>query len=137
MRPRACAAIFRDDTILMIRHQTPERTYWTLPGGGVEPGETPEAAAVREVWEETGLRATVARFLFTEGYGADGSPCFCFLLRADGRQAAVMGSDPEEAHLSIDERLLQDVAWIPLNEMTGDAQVASVLRALSVPEEIQ
>jgi 8-oxo-dGTP pyrophosphatase MutT (NUDIX family) len=30
--------------------------YWVLPGGGVEPGETPVQAAIREVWQETGLR---------------------------------------------------------------------------------
>ena len=33
--------------------------YWTLPGGGLEFGESPETAVVREVEEETGLRARI------------------------------------------------------------------------------
>lgn len=56
-RPRACGALVQNEAILMVRHVETTRSYWTLPGGGVEAGETLAEAAVREVFEETGLRA--------------------------------------------------------------------------------
>ncbi len=34
--------------------------HWNLPGGGIDPGEEPADAVVREVWEETGQRLTVS-----------------------------------------------------------------------------
>jgi 8-oxo-dGTP pyrophosphatase MutT (NUDIX family) len=34
------------------------RVYWCTPGGGVEPGETAEHAAQRELWEETGIQVS-------------------------------------------------------------------------------
>lgn len=40
--------------------------YWGLPGGGHEPGETPAEAAVRELFEETGLRVDAVGELLTE-----------------------------------------------------------------------
>lgn len=43
--------------LLFIRHRKgPIAGYWLPPGGHVDPGETPSAAAVREVFEETGQR---------------------------------------------------------------------------------
>jgi ADP-ribose pyrophosphatase YjhB (NUDIX family) len=40
-RPRACGALIQNSMILMVRHVEPTRSYWTLPGGGLEANETP------------------------------------------------------------------------------------------------
>lgn len=42
-----------------ILFQYPGGGFWSLPAGATEPGETPEKAVVREVWEETGLQVQV------------------------------------------------------------------------------
>jgi 8-oxo-dGTP diphosphatase len=50
------AAVFRNGRVLIVRRaQPPAAGLYTLPGGVVELGETLAEAAVREVWEETGL----------------------------------------------------------------------------------
>ncbi|MGE5367914.1 MAG: NUDIX hydrolase [Betaproteobacteria bacterium] len=50
------AAIFRDGRVLIVRRgRPPAHGLFTLPGGGVELGETLEQAVIREVREETGL----------------------------------------------------------------------------------
>ena len=42
--------------VLLVEFRWPDKTVWAPPGGGVEPGETPEQAIVRELAEECGLR---------------------------------------------------------------------------------
>jgi ADP-ribose pyrophosphatase YjhB (NUDIX family) len=50
------AAIFRDGKVLIVRRgRAPAKGIYTLPGGGVELGETLEQAVIREVREETAL----------------------------------------------------------------------------------
>ncbi|HYP15342.1 MAG TPA: NUDIX hydrolase [Bryobacteraceae bacterium] len=48
--------------LLVERGREPLKGLWSLPGGGVEPGETLEAAVRREVLEETGLVVGNLRF---------------------------------------------------------------------------
>jgi 8-oxo-dGTP pyrophosphatase MutT (NUDIX family) len=68
----ASVALIEKDRVLLIqRNRTPYFGMWSLPGGRLEPGESAETAAVREVREETGLtcfRLTpVRRMLLAEG----------------------------------------------------------------------
>ncbi|CAN5483536.1 (deoxy)nucleoside triphosphate pyrophosphohydrolase [soil metagenome] len=59
------AAILRDGRVLACRRTSPPaaRGRWELPGGKVEPGESPGEALVREVAEELGVRITVTGWL--------------------------------------------------------------------------
>jgi len=50
--------------IVVVRHANGERKL-SLPGGGLEAGETPTRAIVREVWEETGLSDVAFRHIGT------------------------------------------------------------------------
>src|SRR3989304_10288635 len=51
--------------VLLVRHA--ETGRWVIPGGTVEPLESPADAAVREIWEETGIRVELTRVLGVYG----------------------------------------------------------------------
>ncbi len=64
-RRRGAAVVLSGDRMLLIRYAPAARDGYFIPGGSVEPGETPAVAAVRELKEETGLVGTVDRLLAT------------------------------------------------------------------------
>ncbi|WP_234009087.1 NUDIX domain-containing protein [Deinococcus sp. NW-56] len=75
---RACAWIERGDGRVLMTGL--EWGGWTLPGGGIHPGETAAQAAVREAWEEAGARCEVAGDPMTLR-GTSGVEAECFPLR--------------------------------------------------------
>jgi ADP-ribose pyrophosphatase YjhB (NUDIX family) len=53
------AAVFRDGRVLLVKERSDGR--WTLPGGWADVGDSPAAAAEREVREESGFEARVVK----------------------------------------------------------------------------
>jgi len=64
----AGGVVLRDGCVLLIHRR--RHDDWSLPKGHVEAGETWEEAALREVWEETGLRCELGEYLGATHYVA-------------------------------------------------------------------
>lgn len=100
--------------IVLRREQTPliavvrlrKRNEWVLPKGKLDDGETPRAAAEREVLEETGHAVSVHEFLGTLVYESRGRSRVVHYWRMEA------GADPVR-------KLMRDVKavdWLPLGE---------------------
>jgi len=124
-RRRVGAVIIRDGHILMVRERRKDADgrhlgaeYWTLPGGGVEPDESPADAVVREVAEETGLQATSVRYLWEYAYPSGWTDAYA------------VDVENAEPRLGIDEDLTCDcprmvaLDWIPLPAVAGRSGAA-------------
>lgn len=136
-KPCAGALVEQDRHLLLVRRANePYRGYWDIPGGFLEADELPEAGAIREVEEETGLKIeTTALFGFYVGhYGQDdsGKPCLniYFLGRLTGgtEQPGPEAADlawfsprelPDMIAFKHARQVLDDWAERKLNEVTS------------------
>lgn len=98
----AFAVIRRGDSVLLVKPRS--KHCWNLPGGRLDSDETPLQAVIREVWEETGLKAMIVRLAGTH-------------RREDRTRAYVF-----EARVAIRARLagarheILRQAWVPVRE---------------------
>jgi predicted acetyltransferase/ADP-ribose pyrophosphatase YjhB (NUDIX family) len=128
-QPRGVAVVVRGHKLLVIARRLDGQEYAVLPGGGIEPGETPEETAVRELGEECGLRGRAVRRLFDR---ADGGRPASYVLVDAPEGDAVLGGPEARAH-SDDSRfqpLWATAGELPLlgllPEGIGDAVAAEV-----------
>ncbi len=120
-RIRVAAALIEDGKVLLVRHVKGDLTYWLLPGGGLEFGESLAEGARRELLEETGVEADVGDLLFAaETVAPDRSRHLIHLVfaaRRAGGQVKV-GEEPRlaEAKFVDTEQLRELVLHPPMKE---------------------
>lgn len=115
---------------LIGRHDRRGRMVWSLPKGHIEAGETPEAAAVREIREETGISGAIVAplgtidFWFMAENRRVHKTVHHFLLRAEGGE------------LSSDDAEVDSVEWVPLADMTTRLAYADERRLMDRVQEL-
>jgi 8-oxo-dGTP diphosphatase len=102
----AGGVVVRDGDILLVHR--PRYDDWTLPKGKLDPGESFEEAALREVEEETGLRCRLVRELPSADYEVGGRPKVVryWLMEAEAETPFVPNDETDEVRwLAPDEAL--------------------------------
>lgn len=98
--------------ILLVQLTYADRGLWKLPGGGVDRGESPLQAVIREVKEEVGIRIPEKdpRFFYQYKSGRDykDDTVDCFAIRVSNREFSIDGMEVREAR------------WFPLNAVPAD-----------------
>ena len=113
-RGRAQCLVVRGGKILMVKHRHGGEEWYCSPGGGIERGETPEQAAIRELREECNVSGRVIRKIseYADPF-EDGK--FFYTYHVDiGDQAPSLGIDPELP----DDPILVEVRWMALDELS-------------------
>ncbi len=106
--------VIRENKILLVQHHLFGRVFYNLPGGGIEDGETPEQAAVRELSEECNVTGKLVRPLTVEYKPDLESKVYTFLLEIPKEAVVTKGIDPE---LPPEEQSITGVAWLALHEI--------------------
>lgn len=141
-RTSARAIIIKDDKLLVMYRNKFGTKYVTLPGGKVDMGETPDQAAIREVQEETMIKAENPRLVFVdhaEFYGQQ-MVYLCDYISGEPK----LGSGTHEEAINKMGKNLYEPGWLALSDLPNvpflSAELQQAIIAASKngwPEQVQ
>ncbi len=118
MRLRVTLIIVQNDEILLIDRQRNGRSYYVIPGGGVEPGESLAQAARREAQEELSLDVALGPLLYTRAWddGRFQQMEYAFLVNNYDGQPTL--DDPEMLDKQTPDNIYS-LQWMSLPALNG------------------
>lgn len=118
MRIRAGIVLVQGNQVALIERHRAGRHYFVFPGGGVDDGETPEQAAVREAIEELGIEVRIKQRVAEVQFGQYSRQLYYLVEYMGGEFGTGQGeefsnSDPEDP-----QRGTYHPCWIPVDQLS-------------------
>lgn len=122
MRTRAGIILIENDKVALIERHRAGLDYYVFPGGGVDEGETPEQAAVREAREELGVEVAIKQKVAVIHF--DLSTQVYFLVeRLGGEFGSGTGEEFTDSDPADPEEGIYIPIWMPIGELPRHEKV--------------
>jgi 8-oxo-dGTP pyrophosphatase MutT (NUDIX family) len=110
--------IVQNDEILLIDRRRNGRSYYVIPGGGVEAGESLAQAAIREAQEELSLDVVLGPLLYTRPWDDGRFQQMEYAFLVENYRGKPILQDPEILAKQTPDNIYR-LQWLPLAELNG------------------
>jgi 8-oxo-dGTP pyrophosphatase MutT (NUDIX family) len=123
MRIRAGIVLIQEDKVALIERHRAGLDYYVFPGGGVDEGETPERAAIREAMEELGIEVVIKRRIAEIQLGPKSRQVYFLAEQTGGEFGTGDGEEYTDADPNDPDEGLYTPIWMPIAELPSHQNV--------------
>jgi 8-oxo-dGTP pyrophosphatase MutT (NUDIX family) len=123
MRIRAGIVLIQGDYVALIERHRAGLNYFVFPGGGVDEGESPEQAAVREAMEELGVQVAIKQKVAEIVLGQKSRQIYFLVEQVGGEFGTGAGEEYTESDPNDPDEGIYIPVWMPISELPGHVNV--------------
>jgi 8-oxo-dGTP diphosphatase len=117
MRTRAGIVLIQGNKVALIERHRAGLDYFVFPGGGVDEGETPEQAAIREAMEELGVEVVIRQKVAEFQMGQKSKQVYFLVEQMGGEFGTGIGEEYTDADPGDPDEGIYIPVWIPIDEL--------------------
>ena len=117
MRIRAGIVLIQDGKVALIERHRAGLDYFVFPGGGVDEGESPEQAAVREAMEELGIEVAIKQKVAEIRLGHKSKQVYFLVEQTGGQFGTGVGEEYTDSDPSSSEEGIYIPIWMSIDQL--------------------
>ena len=117
MRIRAGIVLIEDNKVALIERHRAGIDYFVFPGGGVDEGESPEQAAIREAMEELGIEVAIKQKVAEIQIGRKSRQVYFLVEQIGGEFGTGVGEEYMDSDPNDPEEGIYVPIWMPVDEL--------------------
>ena len=137
MRVRAGIVLIKENQVALIEGHRAGLDYFVFPGGGVDEGETPEQAAIRETMEELGIEVKIKQKVAEINLGPKSRQVYFLVEHVSGEFGTGTGEEFTDSDPNDPDEGIYVAIWMPIAELPRHTNIYPVDLAKLVVKSVR